>query len=429
VNKKLLDRLISRRISVALMTFVLGAAVIGVVVPQRSSTSLKSFTDWQSANPGVAAAVGALQMDHVFSSWWFLVGLALFTLSLSAATWSMISRASSRYRGGGLDPHTLLEGVSAEEIALRAEAAGYHEVPGAGGMRRFARHRFGWWGSALMHLGMVVAVIAALVSSAFAGSAIVDFSVGEVREPGDAGYLYKETGPLGSVPEFGTPVRLDRIDPVMWPTGEVKSLEAQISVLRGSDTWEPFSASANYPVSVDGYVVYVSPGEFGDAAFVELSAEGLPDSPVRIEFPMVAAGEPSYSEVMPDGWPVVEARWDPEMTRGDKPLALRVVAGETIHQVVLEEGESAEFGPYSASFEFEGQWARLIIVRPVAVNVIFFGFGVIALGSLMIYVFIPREIVMAEEGVGVRYGWRAARMPHAYHEERDQILGTNGERE
>lgn len=425
VDPKILDRLTSRRVSVALMIFIVGAAVLGNIIPQRSQVPLMEFSEWGAARPTVAGIVSALQLDRIFSSWWFLLGLMLFLLSLSTATMRMLRDSWRKYAATDVVPRTASGDTSAGELAARAVRAGYREVPAGPGIRRFARHRPGWWGVALMHLGMVVALVAAIVSAAFDTHAIVDFSVGETYEPGGE-LLYEESGVLGGPPDLGAPIRLDAIDAELWPSGEVRFLEATVSILRDG-RWETHTISANDPLSTSGHAIYVAPGEFGEAAFVDLSGEALPEKRVRFEFPVVADDGLGYTEFQPEGWPLIQARWDPSRTRGDKLLALRYEDAGTTRQVLLDEGETGALGPHQATFAIEGQWARLIIVKPVAVNVIFAGFGVIALGSLMLYGWVPREFVIAEDDEGVRYGWRAARMPWAYRDELDAILGGEGE--
>ena len=430
VIKRILDTLTSRRVSVALMVFVAGAGLVGALVPQRANNSLTAFEAWQLENPTYSGVADALQLDRVFSSWWSLLGLVIFFLSMSIATGRMLVLARRRWRGVVPGRPTPLDGTTFETTIAAAKSLGYRQVSSSADGIRFARHRIGWWGPALMHLGMVVALVAGIVSSGFDAHGVLDFSVGEIHRPGDE-YLYQESGLLGGPPQVGSALRLDGVEAELWETGEVRFLTAVISVLGEDGVWTRYESSANEPLAIGSYMVYVSPTEFGDASFVQFSGDEVPDLALRLEFPETPAGQVTYFNAQPPDWPLIESRLDPSGVRDDsegKPLAIRIQEGDVIHQAALAIGETAEFGPYSATLVAQADWARLVVVRPVWIEAIFLGFAIICLGSLMIYLYVPRELYLVHDEDGhPAYSWRAARMPRAYVDELDAILGRDGD--
>lgn len=419
---KVLDRLTSRRMSIAFMVFVVVVSGIGAAIPQRVNTSDVRFEAWRAARPSLSAVAVALGFDAVFSSWWFLVGLALLTLSLAIATWRMFVSVWRRDRRRPATPTMIAGDSSLDEIVARALARGYRHRGRSEGPQRLVRHSIGLWGPPVMHAGLLIALVAALLSSALTARGILDLSQGEVRKPG-SGYLVVDKGRFASDPEIGRPLRLDGVSTESWPGGELRAMTVRLSLQDANGVWIPHTSTANSPLRAFGHVVYVSPGEFGDAAFLVLTGPGMPEVRSRMEFTFTPRETVSYARITPEGWPTIEGRWDPSGVRGSKLLTLRLSGPEGTQTVSLAKGESAALGSYKVEYALAGQWARLTVVRPFGVEALFLGFAVIALGSLMLYLWVPRELALADEPSGVRYAWRAARMARSYESERDEILG------
>jgi hypothetical protein len=273
---------------------------------------------------------------------------------------------------------------------------------------------------------MLVALLAALVASALTSQAVLDLSESEVRSPGDE-YLVTEPDVFGRAPEIGRAVRFDGARTETWPDGSLRSVTATLSVLESPGGWVAHTSSPNDPLDLDGHTIYVLPGEFGDAAFLVVTAPDGAEYRIRVEFRFVPEGEAGYTQVAPAGVPVLDARWDPHGVRGPVALSLRPAGGDDAEPVAVAPGETVEVGGYSVTLTSIAQWMSFRIVRPYAIGVLFFGFGIIGFGSVMLYAWIPRTLVLEQTPDGIRYGWRAARMGRTYLTERDAILGSTEE--
>lgn len=414
--------LTSRRTSILLMAFVAGVGAVGAWIPQRSNTTAVALEAWRAEHPSLAGIAAALGLDAVFSTWWFLAILGVFVVSLGIATARMIADAVERTRVGAAPLTTHVPGLSVEDAVGRAHVLGYRGRVDADGTAVLWRHRAGVWAPAVMHAGMVIALAAAAASSALTSRAVLDLSAGEVFGPGDA-YLVTERGAFGGVPELGAPLRLDDLATETWPSGELKTLTATLSVQDDSGRWRAYRSTANDPLTVFGHVVYVQPGEFGDAAYLVVTDLAGASHPVRMEFGFAGPGEVAYSGVAIGGAPAIDGRWDPDGVRSDRPLALRPAGDGGFEPITLAEGDVASVGGYSVEFVARGEWARLIVARPYATSVLFAGFGVIAVGSLMLYLWVPRRLVLGRERDGVRYAWWAPRIVQGYRAEIDEIVG------
>jgi cytochrome c biogenesis protein ResB len=418
--RRILENLTSRRTSIALMAFVAVFGALGAWIPQSSLGNTEALVIWQEKNPLMARVADALGLHEIFSSWWFLTALAVFALALGIATVRLVRDSWRAWRGPGRTPRTALPGASVDAIIERAQQAGYRLRAASAGRYVLRRHGLGVWASPVLHVGMLLSLVWGALLLGTTTGAIADFSVGEVRVPGAEYYAVEDaTDP----PELGVPWRFDGMDVATWPSGVLKDVSARLSFFDGG-AWVQRTVSVNDPLRIKGHTIYVQPGEFGDAALLRITdGEGV-EHRIRMDFYFIEDGAPAYTDgpyVIGDA--SIEGRWDPYGVRSTKPLGLRPAGDDSFEPVTLAPGETATVGDLAVEFVGATQWARVIVQRSPSVTPLFFGFAIIGLGSLMLYAWVPRELVLEEADDGLRYSWYAARMSPAYLPERDAILG------
>lgn len=425
--RRILDSLTSRRTSIALMAFVAVFGALGAWIPQTSLGQSDALAIWQRNNPLMARIADALGLYAIFSSWWFLTALAVFAVALAIAT-VRLTRASWRaWRSPGRAPRTLLQGASAGPIVDRAKRAGFRVRTEAPGRYVLDRRGFGVWASSVLHIGMLLSLVWAALLLGTTTGAIADFSLGEVREPGMQYYAVEDaTDP----PELGVPWRFDGMDVTTWSSGVPKEVSATLSFYDGA-AWIERTTSVNHPLRIKGHTIYTQPGEFGDAALLRIIDADGAEHLIRMDFYFIEDGQPTYTDApYAIGDVSIEGRWDPNGVRDPKPLGLRQAGDSAAEPVTLAPGDTAKVAGLTVEFVDTAEWARFIVQRSPSVTPLFIGFAIIGLGSLMLYAWIPRELVLEEADDGVRYSWHVARMSRAYMSERDAILGiASGERE
>jgi len=418
--RRILDTLTSRRTSIALMAFVAVFGALGAWIPQSSLGYDDILATWQQKNPLLARIADVLGLHAIFESWWFLTALAVFAVALVVATVRLVRDSWRLWCGPGRTPRTLLPGASAGPIIERAHQAGYRTRAGSSSRSVLTRHRIGVWASSVLHVGMLLSLVWAALLLATTTGAIADFSLGEVREPGMTYYAVEDaTDP----PELGVPWRFDGMDVTTWPSGALKEVSATLSFFDGG-AWVERTSSVNHPLHIKGHTIYTQPREFGDAVLLRvIDAEGV-EHRIRMDFYFTEQGEVTYTDApYAVGGASIEGRWDPHGVRGPKPLGLRPAGESAAEPVTLAPGDTAQVAGLTVEFVDTAEWARFIVQRSPSVIPLFLGFAIIALGSLMLYAWIPRELVLEDANEGVRYSWHAARMSRAYVSERDAILG------
>lgn len=423
--RKLLNALVSKRTSMALMVFIVIAGALGAWIPQEQASTPETMSAWAERNPLFSRLADALGLHAIFSSMWFVAIVGIFAFALGVASWSMVKKAWLARKASHPDPRTIIPDAEIGPIVERALAAGFKERPAKEGCRSFVRHAAGTWAPAVLHVGLLVSLVSGAIMLGLTRRAVVDFSQGEIYEPGEC-YSIEDRG---STPEFSRAVRFDGIEAETWPKGGLKDVTARLAILQDDGTWLPQAVRVNHPLRLEGHTIYVMPDEFGKAAFLVFSGPGGVEDRVRMEFPFAQDGQVVYTEVPLTVEGVeIEGRWDPSCVRDTKPLALRLAHGGE-EPVVLSEGDRSELGPLEVEFVGAGDWARFIVQRSPSIVPLFVGFVIVCLGSLMLYMWIPRELVLEEVEDGVRYSWHAARMPQSFLAERDAILGIGSSSE
>lgn len=418
--RRVLDTLTSRRTSIALMAFVAFFGALGAWIPQSSLGNADALAIWQQKNPLAARIADALGLYAIFSSWWFLGALAVFAVALAIATVRLMRASWRAWRSPGREPRTLLSGASVGAIVERAQQAGYRMRVQSPGRCVLGRHRLGVWASSVLHVGILLSLVWAALLMGTTRGAVVDFTQGEVRLPGDDYYATEDPA---NPPELGVPWRFDGMDVTTWSSGVLKEVSATLAFLEG-DVWVERTSSVNHPLRIHGHTIYTQPDEFGDAALLRIiDAEGA-EHRIRMDFYFTEQGQVTYTDApYAIGDVSIEGRWDPYGVRDPKPLGLRPAGDSESEPVTLAPGDTAQVAGLTVEFVDTAQWARFIVQRSPSVLPLFLGFAIIGLGSLMLYAWIPRELVLEETDEGVRYSWHAARMSRAYVSERDAILG------
>lgn len=419
--RRILDILTSRRTSIALMAFIAVFGALGAWIPQASLGKDEASAIWQRDNPVVAGIADALGLYAIFSSWWFLTALAIFAFALAIATARMVTDAARVTRSDGRAPRTTLPGAGAAAVIERACDAGYRDRVVAGGRHVLTRNRLGVWAAAVLHVGMLISLVWAALLLGTTRGAIADFTQGEVRMPGDAYYAVEDPA---DPPELGVPWRFDAMRTETWPSGGLKEVAATLSFMDEGGTWEQRTCGVNQPLRIGGNTIYAQPTEFGDAALLCITDPDGAEQRIRVEFGSAVPGEAVYADGPYEVAGVdLDARWDPYGVRDAKALALRPAGKSDAAPVTLAAGETVSVAGLTVEFVGSVQWARFIVQRSPSEVPLFAGFAVIGLGSVMLYTWIPRELVVEATAEGVRYSWRAGRMSRAYLSERDAILG------
>ncbi|HEY7132438.1 MAG TPA: cytochrome c biogenesis protein ResB, partial [Candidatus Limnocylindrales bacterium] len=168
-------------------------AVVGMTIRQLPSFAFRSVGDYESAmadiharydaafGRGVVDALERLQVFHLFTSTWFTVGLVVLVVSIVVCTLDRtprLWRQSAEIRVVQPDPfydpslpdRAAMTGVAAADVraALRKQRFGVREAEADGSTYLYGdRNRWTKLATLMTHLGLILFLVAAVVTSRF----------------------------------------------------------------------------------------------------------------------------------------------------------------------------------------------------------------------------------------------------------------------
>ncbi|RNC69393.1 MAG: ResB-like family cytochrome C biogenesis protein [Desulfuromonadales bacterium] len=418
---------LSRSTILTLLVLILGAVVVGYLFPQRFLLSPAGMDRWELDNPLLAALSRKLALDHVYTSPWFAVLLALFLISLLFSSWEQFRLALRRTReggGGGKELALSCSPAGAESIARKF---GYLRVGADGDVVRLVKHPWGYWGNFLLHLGIVVAIAASLIILLYERRASVELVPGEVHAPG-APWAQQDLGLLAGKFVLPEAVRLDRVIPEFWPNGHLKQLTTDFTFIDQAGRQTPYSMHVNKTLRHRGIRIFQGK-TFGRAFYVGFrdGKGGWQGDLLMVDNRFSGEKAPFKEFILPWAPATVRAKYYPAADRrspvGENPLLVMqlVKGGKIIDELSLTTGATGKFAGREATLVETGWWGGIIFIDTRGMEGIFFAFVVIAIGGGLSYLCPPRELRVVRDGGGCRLTWRASRFAELYQEEFDRL--------
>ena len=281
-------------------------AVVGMTIRQLPGFAFRSASDYASGDGRdprplrrvlgrpVVDALEQLQVFQIFSSTWFTVGLVVLVISIVVCTLDRTPRLWRQSRDVRVvqpDPFFLptlpdraaMTGVDADAIrgTLRRHRFRVREEDVAGTRYLYGdRHQYTKLATLLTHLGLILFLVAAVVTSAF----------------GDEQGLIVTEGDSLTVQPIGTPglllvKNLGFEAPGFFETGQATDFTTDLAVYRDGKEVARKTIRVNDPLAVGGYTFHQN--GFGPAVDLLVSDEdGRPlwDGPVPLD--STAAGLP-----------------------------------------------------------------------------------------------------------------------------------------
>lgn len=249
---KLLRFLRGMPFSFILLFIIIAACVAGSVVPQGGGANMYL----QQYGTGLGGLILFLQLDRVFTCWWFIALAALLCLNLILCS---VSRFPAVYRAWK-----------------------------AGGKRSF-----GLWGSWLTHLGMLLLIVGFAAGQLLSREAVVYGIPGSTQPLGDTGLL----------------LTIDAFDVALREDDTVEQYTAALTITDGAGQSRSGAASVNHPFDAFGYSFYQD--SVGWASYVDIRKDGE-----LVKTDLICAGEYTFPDDLPS-LALMFNKFYPDLVRGE----------------------------------------------------------------------------------------------------------------
>ncbi|PKQ19508.1 MAG: hypothetical protein CVT66_09910 [Actinobacteria bacterium HGW-Actinobacteria-6] len=404
--------LVNRRLTLLVMSLAAASMLLMLLVPQRGTEGAASLSSF-------ALALG---LDSVATAWWFRVVVGAAGVQLLAATFTLARRDLRRLlreRGPGSPEEFAIESPS--RFARELRRLGYLRIRRSSQAARYVRDPWGYAGPSLLHGGMVLAVCGVLIVTLTQSAGLIRVVEGQTMAAGTTLDAPRQ-GPLGVAPVLDHDLTLDRIDVLVWPSGEPRAFTGTW-VLSGSDGLTRLVVTTNRPVTRDG-VRYFQEQRVGYSFFTTIT-QG--DVVVRRRIDLLqppSSTEGSFEDVVLADGSVIRAKCLVDEAAGGQPeLVLRFEqSGDIVAQDTVTDGASVRLVDMDVTVDAVGRWAIITIERSYGYGLLFTSFFVMFIGAILIYGASPRELTLTRGDDGTAIAeWHASRMPSMYAREQQRL--------
>lgn len=389
------------RLAIVLLLVIAIASGVGTAIPQRETAEfyhrLYDPQPWLGLLPG--EGVLALQLDHIYSSGWFLGLLAWLALALLLCSWRRqwpALRASLRWidyrKPRQLSKLSLAESLATDQPAASLEKLG-QLLQGKGwqirrqGDRLAARKGLlGKVGPLLVHAGMVVLMLGA------AWGAVAGQRAEQYLAPGRSLELMDSRG------SSKLTLALDNFSIQRDPAGRPEQFTSQLRILEGDGSGgsllKQAQISVNHPLRFQGVTLYQADWALA-AISLQLGRSPLLQLPLQ-SFPQL--GEQVWGLVLP-------TRPD-----GSEPVLLSLGSEQGPVEVYGADGSPlGQISPGGEAVEVKGLPIRVASVLPASgillkrdpgVPLVYAGFAIALAGGGLSLVATRQLWAIAEEGPG-----------------------------
>ena len=389
------------RLAIVLLLVIAIASGVGTAIPQRETAEfyhrLYDPQPWLGLLPG--EGVLALQLDHIYSSSWFLGLLAWLALALLLCSWRRqwpALRASLRWidyrKPRQLSKLSLAESLATDQPAASLEKLG-QLLEGKGwqirrqGDRLAARKGLlGKVGPLLVHAGMVVLMLGA------AWGAVAGQRAEQYLAPGRSLELMDSRG------SSKLTLALDNFSIQRDPAGRPEQFTSQLRILEGDGSGgsllKQAQISVNHPLRFQGVTLYQADWALA-AISLQLGRSPLLQLPLQ-SFPQL--GEQVWGLVLP-------TRPD-----GSEPVLLSLGSEQGPVEVYGADGSPlGQISPGGEALEVKGLPIRVASVLPASgillkrdpgVPLVYAGFAIALAGGGLSLVATRQLWAIAEEGPG-----------------------------
>jgi cytochrome c biogenesis protein len=243
----------SVKLAIALLILITLASILGTLVPQG-----RTEAEYAARYGTLAKPLVMFQITRLYQSGWYLTLLILFGLNTVVCTLSRLGPKWRRAFGRPAPPDAqalaamkvkarfrlnLPAAAARDRIGGALRARGYKTSPASvpGGLSLTARkRRLGWFGSDIVHVGLLVILAGGLASGLAGRRAELALVEGQTLE----------------VPGAGFSLRLDKFETEYYPQGSVKDWKSTLTVIENGAAVLTRMVEVNHPLSHRGTSFY-----------------------------------------------------------------------------------------------------------------------------------------------------------------------------
>jgi cytochrome c biogenesis protein len=394
---KTLGRLLkSKKLAVFLITILTIASTLGMLVPQA---------------------------DKVFTSWWFLLISFVFFLNLLTCTWNQGLKAWGIWKKRkvelpGIQPQINLPPFKTTRDTFEKDLSqkGFRMINKAGNITIFEKGFLGIWGSVVIHLGLIIVILGAFISTGFKMTGYMTLMEGEVRREIGENYEVISKAPFFNIiGHRGYGIGLKKQNRVLNEEGKVNYIISDITLFEENQPIMEKPVERGKPLVYKGIGLYEKNAGF--VPLVTITDSGGREIYQGFLFMETTHGlsESIYQRKnfsVPGTSFVLNIRFYPDLLIEDNKISTRKFSlgnpglevtvtrdDQKLAQGVIKRGEKVVFAGNSLSFDEVRHWTGLEIVYDPGAGILFAGLWVTGLGLFLFFLCSYRKLQVKFETV------------------------------
>lgn len=414
----------SRRYAATFIIMIIASLVVATAIPQRNRMSAAEAFRLRSHHPEFSEFIRSTGLDHLYTTWWFLSIVGLFSLNIGLNLAERIGISARQfsdrrtYEAAELKFFPLGANFSApasaddfrESVEAAVSSAGYGIEKGDAGFVG-NKGRIGYFWVPLFHGSIFLILIGVLISGLFKFSGDFEISEGQTFSGAPAEFINRWYGASGYRPAIDFSLRLKKYESEMWDETHPKLYRSTIEVSDKRGKGFTSVMEENRPLAYRGFTFYQTKYHGFSAFFVFRRAGENAEAGGYVNFPY----RKNYTHgVLDQEFQVpgsgISARIELDTRRaGQMHLKLENGSGE-LYNGYLKEGQSIATGAGSLRLGGIQKWTGILVSRDPGVPAVYAGFLLLAVSAMGIAFVTPRRIWVAFESDGSAVlGARAAR--------------------
>ncbi len=382
----------------------------------------------------------------IFQTWWFaLLGL-IFFINLTSCTiqqvinsyrlWSRRNALIRDENSAGLT--ALCDKPVPEKVVQAMKSRKYRYASGVPGASLWVRGKYGVWGAAVFHTGLIIITVGAMVSGAMKMEGLMVVAEGEVRYELHDYYRGIKEGPFfDEARHRGFGLTLLKQNVILDDHGNVDYIVSDIGILEDGEIVRKVSLEEKEPFIYRGIRIFRR--EPGFAPFFDIT--GPDNKPVARTYILLDTHRhTNRTEFYLNGFPVpgslytLNIKFFPDMVRRDgeittnkytlsNPTAVVYVIkdGKMVSENIIQPGETAEFDGYRLKMGDIRHWNGFDIVNDPGAEYVFAGSWVALAGLAAMYLMPFKKVQVCTGPAGIKVFGITNRYRKTFEEELDEI--------
>lgn len=432
---KLIDILRSRRYAITFIIFIILCLILSTVIPQRSRVSDAEWLRFRSNYPEFSEIISLTGLDHLYTSWWFLAIIVLFSINIALNLVDRIRSSWKQYHD--LKPLSPLQ-IKVMSLKVIIHFSNDKELFLAtveNILRRFRynitkysqgliahKARIGYFWIPIFHGSILIVLFGILISGLFRFSSTVELSEGQSFHGREDEFINRWYGLLKYRPEMNFTVRLNKYNIEYWnEKGHPKLYQSLIDVNDRKRKAFTIAVEMNKPLRYRGYSFYQTK-YWGYSPLLGLSKNGSQESTGYVNLPY----KEKYDNIILKQFfliPETGLRAFLEYDTSNNILKMEIKDGlKVVFDGILKEGDSVKLNDNILRFHRTVKWTGLYISYDPGVPVVYFGFALLVLSSIGMVFFYPKKIWLCLENNSLLIGVDAGRRKDEFRDEFENIV-------